>query len=178
MSITAALADRRQLPGHPGEDFRDVAHFGAVAFTLQSPGDVQQAAKVAGKHRLGSGGDDVANLVGHHADRDVGVLHAESAAESAADFSIRHLGDIGTDRPQQPSRLLLDAELAQAGATVVIGDRAGDMPRLQAFDTHDIGEEADQFESSFRKSVGARAQVGVVVEQVRQVMLQHASARA
>src|ERR1700693_679644 len=96
--LLAALANRRQLPGHPGEHFRNVAYFGAVAFTLQAPADVQQAAEVAGKHRLGSGGDDVANLVGHHADGDVGVLHAESAAESAADFGIRHLGDIGSDR--------------------------------------------------------------------------------
>ena len=85
---------------------------------------------------------------------------------------------LAADRPQQSSRLFLDAELAQAGATVVIGDRAADIPRLQAFDAHDIGEEADQLESSFGERVGARAQIGVVIEQVRQVMLQHAAARA
>ena len=77
--------------------------------------------------------------------------------KSAADFRIRHFGNIGSDRPEQPSRLFFDAELAQAGATVVIGDRAGDIPRLQAFDTDDISEEADQLKSSFCKSVRARA---------------------
>jgi hypothetical protein len=42
--LLAAFANRRQLSGHPGKHFRDVPYFGAVAFALQSPADIQQAA--------------------------------------------------------------------------------------------------------------------------------------
>ena len=42
----------------------------------------------------------------------------------------------------------------------------------------DVGEEADQLVGFGRQGVGAGAQVGVIVERVRQVVLQHAAARA
>jgi hypothetical protein len=50
------------------------------------------------------------------------------------------------------------------------------MPCRQTLDTHDIHQEADQLERLFGQRIGAGAQVGIIVEQVWQVVPQHAAA--
>ena len=50
------------------------------------------------------------------------------------------------------------------------------MPGLQTLDTHDICQETHQFECSLCECIGTRSQIGIVIEQVRQVMLHHAAA--
>ena len=47
------------------------------------------------------------------------------------------------------------------------------MPSMQARDTHDICQETHEFECTLCECIGTRPQIGVVIEQVRQVMLQH-----
>ena len=125
-----------------------------------------------------AGRDDVARLVAGHAHRDLRVFHAERAAEAAADLGLGHFGHRRPGGGQQPARLVLDAEFAQACATVVIGHRAAGPAAGAAVLLHHVGKEAHQFERSRRQRVGPRAQVRVVVEQMRQVLLQHPRAGA
>ena len=129
------------------------------------------------KHRIRASSHDIARLVRHHAHRDLGILHAERAAEPAAHLRVSHLRDGGADRLQQLPRLLLDPKFAQPRATVVIGDGAARVPRGQPFDAHDVGQEADQLVSPRSHRIGARPQIWIVIEQMRQVVLQHAAAR-
>ena len=77
---------------------------------------------------------------------DVGILDAERAAEAAAhvgvlQFRQRQAGD----RLEQAARLLAHAQLAQARAGIVIGDRAGE-GGVDPVDAAHIDEEADEFE--------------------------------
>ena len=51
------------------------------------------------------------------------------------------------------------------------------MPGRQTLDTHDIGQETDQLECPRGECIGTRPQIGIIIEQMRQVMLQHAAAR-
>ena len=92
-----------------------MAGLGGVPLALEPAGDVQQAAEIAGQHGRGPGRGDVGGLVGDHAHGDVGVFHAERAAEAAADLGVGHFGDGGTDGGEQAAGLVLDAQLAQAG---------------------------------------------------------------
>ena len=78
---------------------------------------------------------------------------------------------------QQPARLLLDAELAQPRAGIVVGD-AGREARVDRRDAANVDEEADQLERARRK-VARRGAVGrSFIEQQGIVLLQHAGAGA
>ena len=57
----------------------------------------------------------------------------------------------------------------------MIGDGAAGIPPRQAFNAHDVHKETDQFERPGGQRIGPRAQVGIVIEQMRQVVLQHAA---
>ena len=58
--------------------------------------------------------------------RDLAVFDREGSAEAAAGLALGHFGEPDAGHPgQQRARLLLDAHLAQSGAAVMIGDRAG-----------------------------------------------------
>ena len=50
------------------------------------------------------------------------------------------------------------------------------MPCLQTLDAHDVRQETHQFECSLCECIGTRSQIWIVIEQVWQVMLQHAAA--
>ena len=58
------------------------------------PGHVHQAAHVAGEQGVRPGGDDVVRFLAHDLDRDLRIFDAESAAEAAADFGARQLGQL------------------------------------------------------------------------------------
>ena len=76
-----------------------------------------------------SGADaiDVGRLCRDHGVGDVGELHREQPAEAAASFGAGHLDQLqALHGGEQAARLLLDLELAQARAAVVIGDAAGE----------------------------------------------------
>ncbi len=60
----------------------------------------------------------------------------------------------------------------------MIGDRPAGMLCPQAFDSHHIGKKTDELECPFRERISTRPQVGIVVEQVWQVVFQHTPARA
>ena len=89
---------------------------------FQFAGHIQQAAEIAGKQQVGLRRSDVVDLLLHHGVRDVGILDRERATEAAADLAVFHLDERqALDRREQRPRLVLDAEFAQARATVVIG---------------------------------------------------------
>ena len=128
--------------------------------------------------QIGAGRLDVGDLVAHHLGRDLRILDAEGAAEAAADLGIRQLVELQPAHArEQPARLLLDAELAQARAGIVVGG-ARRQARLDRLDAAHVGEEADQLEGA-RGQVAGRGAVGRrFVEQRRIVLLQHAGAGA
>ena len=106
------------------------------------------------------------------------ILDAEGAAEAAADLRSRQLGQPqALDRRQQLARLLLDAELAQAGAGVVIGDGAVEARRHAGNAAH-VREERDQLVGPRRQRLGALLHRGVIGEQRRVVLADHAGAGA
>src|SRR5690242_8494078 len=69
-----SLSDRGQLPPDIGQHLGNMAHLGRVPFTLQSPGDVEQASKVTRHNCLCPRRNDVAHLVRHHAHGDLWIL--------------------------------------------------------------------------------------------------------
>jgi hypothetical protein len=92
---------------------------------LQLARHVHQAAEIASEQRVGAGGGDIASILADHRVRDRRILHAEGAAEAAADFPRLHFAEgEPVDTFEQLARLFLDAELAQARAGIVIGDAA------------------------------------------------------
>ena len=88
---------------------------------------------------------------------DVGIFDAERAAEAAADVGVRQLAQVKPrDRFQQLARLPLDAELAQPGAGIVIGDAFRRDARRDRCDAEHVGQEAHQLVGLLGKRVGAR----------------------
>jgi hypothetical protein len=62
--------------------------------------------KIAGEQHVGAGCVDVADFLGDDGIGNVGILHAEGAAETAADIRIRHLPDFDAlDIAKQLARL-------------------------------------------------------------------------
>ena len=123
-SLSAFFCARRSaaLAGHAGEHLGDMADADRRPCALELAGHVEQAAEIAGEQRVGAGRRDIRGLVAHHLVGDLRILDAERAAEAAAHFGARQLGELRpVDRAQEKARLLLDAELAQARAGIVIG---------------------------------------------------------
>src|SRR5262245_50643297 len=87
--------------------------------------DVQQAAEISRQHCLGAGRGDICFLRAAPLVADVGVLDAQGAPEAAAYLRTGEFRQAEpADRREQPARLVLDPELAQPRAPVVIGDPA------------------------------------------------------
>ena len=84
---------------------------------MQAPGDIHQAAEIAGQQGIGAGGNDIVDLGVDHAPGNIRVLDAKQAAETATGFAFRGFGqghslDLGEQRPG----LFLDPHLAQGRA--------------------------------------------------------------
>ena len=80
-------------------------------------------------------------------------------------------------RAEQLARLLLDAELAQARAGIVIGDDAV-VARRDLGDAQHVDQERHQLVAAAGQVLGPRLHRRIVVEQAGIVMAQHAAARA
>ena len=110
----AGRTDRWHLVGDAGQYLGDMASLDAAADAGQLAGDVQQAAEIAGEHRIGTGRDDLGGLVADHFVRDFRVFDAERAAKAAAHFGIGQLSEAEPiNRGEELPRLRLDPELAQ-----------------------------------------------------------------
>ncbi len=70
----------------------------------QLAGHVEEAAEIAGEHRIGAGRGDVGGLVGHHLVGDFRIFDAERAAEAAADLGARQLLEASARRPRRSRR--------------------------------------------------------------------------
>jgi hypothetical protein len=85
--------------------------------------DVHQARVVGRGADLGAGVEHVAQLVGEHRHRRVGVLDRERPAEPAALLGLLDLDEVDAlDRAQQPQRAVADLKQPQRMAGRVVGD--------------------------------------------------------
>ena len=87
----SGLSPIARVVAHVGQHLGDVAHLHRAALALQLARHVHQAAEIAGQQRVGAGRGDVAGLLADHGVGDLGILHAERAAEAAAHFWRLHL---------------------------------------------------------------------------------------
>ena len=149
-----------------------------AALALQLARHVEQAAEVAREQHVGAGGGDRGGLLLDDRVGDVGIFHAERAAEPAADVGVRELPDLqSVDRAQQLPRLLADLQFAQAGTGVVVGDAAVER-RFDAGHAAHVDEEADQLVRLGGKGIRPGCPRRVVAEQGGVVRVQHPGARA
>ena len=102
-----------------------MANLDPAAFARQPSGDIHQTAEIAGEQDrraafLGSFGLFIDDRGG-----DFAILYGERASEAAAARVIVHFDKIEpAHRAQKFARLRSDAQFAQAGASVMIGDAA------------------------------------------------------
>ncbi len=107
------LADRR-LVAHARAHFRDLAHAHRTSLARKFPRHVHKAAEIARKQRRCTACRDVRGLLLYDFVRNVRILHAECAAEAAADVRVLHLDQRKTIDPgKQFARLGGNAEFAQ-----------------------------------------------------------------
>ena len=140
---------------------------------------MKQASEVAADHRVRAGGLDGVDLLVGHGFRDRGVLDAERAAEAAADVGPLHLAQLGpARRGEERTGLFADAELAQPGTGIVIGDaarwRAGG---FRAPPRHP-GKEIDQLVCPAGERGGLAGPFGIVGEEVGKMADEHRAARS
>ena len=81
----------RQIPPMPASTSATWRTRIGAAFALQLARHVHQAAEVAGQQRVGAGAGDIGRFLANHGIRYFRVLHAEGAAEAAADLGRLHL---------------------------------------------------------------------------------------
>ena len=130
------------------------AHPGAEP--VQASADVHQARVVGGGAHLGARVEHVAQLVGEHGGRDVGVLDGERPAEPAA-LAARRAARSARSRapraagaggasptPQQPQRM----------AGRVVGDPVGEVGP-DVLDAHPVDEQLRELEHPRRERPGA-----------------------
>ena len=146
----------------------------AHAFPPCPARDVQQTAQIAGQNRFRARGGDVADLVRHHAPGNVRVFHAERPAEAATDLRFRHLHHRDAQGREQFPGLFPDAQFAQTGAGIVIGEGAGQGGSGRRNKSPYIHEKTDQLERLRRQPVRPCPQVRIVVKQMRKMRPQHA----
>ena len=112
-----------------------------------------------------------------HGIGDVGKLHREQPAETAAGLGARHLDQLQSRHGgEQAARLLLDLQLAQARAAVMVGHAAREAARHRRHAAH-VDEERDELVHAFGE--GACAPLGFIVagHEARIVQLEHRRAR-
>ena len=168
----------RRLAHLAGEHLGDMAAGDWRALPRQLAGNVHQAAELAGQHQLRLRRFDVRRLCRHHGVGDVGELHREQPAEAAASFGAGHLDQLQARHGgEQAARLLLDLQLAQARAAVVIGDAAGEGARHRDMPRTSTRNET----SSCTRSANARARRSAPSSPAMRrgiVQLEHRRARA
>src|SRR5690554_748895 len=92
-------------------------------FALELPSHVQQAPEITREQQIGVGRCHIGRLLFDHSVGDVRILHSERAAEPATNLGISHFGELETSYGgEKPPRLVLDPELAETRAAVVIGN--------------------------------------------------------
>ncbi len=110
--------------------------------------------------------------------RDRRILDAEGAAETAAHVvALERLEGESGHLVEQGARLVMDAELAQAGATVVVGE-AGVELHIGGRKVHHVHQEAHEFVSAFAEPAGAFCPGGIVRQGLGVVRPRHADAGA
>ncbi len=153
-----------------------MARLDANAEPRQLSGDVEEAPEIAGEQCFGAGRGDLGRLVRHHLVGNLGVFDAERAAEAAAHFRTRQLGEAQPlDRGEQRARLRLDPELAQPGTAVMIG-RAALPARRHPGHAADIDEERDQLMGPRCQLLGHCPHRRLVGEQLGIMHMHHAGA--
>ena len=147
------------------------------ALALKLAGHVHEAPEIAREHRVGAGRRGCRrSFRATIAFESSPYLVANSAAEAAADLRVGQFDQLQPlDAREQPPRLRLDAELAQARAGIVIGDRSV-IARRDLLDAHDVDQEADQFVRLCGETLGLRREVRLAGEQFGIMLDQHAAA--
>lgn len=155
-----------------------MTHLDIGAHARELAGHVEQAAKITGKQGSGPRVFDIRAFFRNDLIRDRAVFHGECAAEAAADFRVFHFHKFKPlDRAQQTARLVLDAQLAQARAAIVIG-AASRVARLDLQHAQNIGEEGDQFEGLARELFRPHREARIVGEQFGIMFGDHPAAGA
>src|SRR5581483_8294070 len=95
------LRRARHSSERPPEQLGHVDGLGALARPPAPAGEVEEAARVAGRYVLGAGGGGLGQLVVGHRRRDLAVLGGERAAEAAALLGLGHLQNRGSRRLQE-----------------------------------------------------------------------------
>src|SRR5581483_2279364 len=135
------------LVGHPGENLGDVARLDGRAAACKAARDLHQAAEIAGEHASGPALFDGAQLLLEDRTGDVGIFDREGPAEAAAHLAVGKLDELKPlDAREQPARRRGDAEFAQGGAGIVIGDGALEA-RIDLADAKHIDDKARQLEA-------------------------------
>ena len=155
-----------------------MAGLNSVTFAGQTTGHVQEAAEISSQQSVRAGGGDIGHFIADHAGRNFRIFNAERAAEAAAHIGVRQLLQLQTpDARQQPARLFLHTELAQAGTGIMIGDTAVKL-RRHRLHAQLIGEKRHQLERFGGERLGARTPGGIVREECGIMMFDHAGAGA
>src|SRR6516162_8376409 len=166
-------ADRWGFFGHASEHLGDMADLNPPAMAMELARDVQQATEVPGQDRRGAGLDDFGLFVADHLVRNVRIFDAKRAAKAAAclgsgQFLERQPGD----RAKQPARLVLNPELAQSGAGVMIGDLTvpvgGNRPHPA-----DVDEKRDELPAACGETLGPRQNRRIIGEKLRVMNAEH-----
>ncbi len=145
---------------------------------MQTPFDVEHAAKIAEHDGFGAARLDVLALAIGDRRRHLAELDRERAAESAALLAIGHLLQLyARQRAQQASRLHFHAELTQPGAAVVVGEPTGEVA-VGALQFQHIDQERREFVSALRQPLDAREHRRLVAKQLGVMRPDHPRARA
>jgi hypothetical protein len=143
----------------------------------QLPGDIQEAAEFPREHQLRTRCFAVFGFGRDHGIGDVRKLHREQAAETATRLSAWHLDQLHSRHAgKQPAGLLLDLQLAQTGATVMVGHAALEAARHRRHTAH-IDQERHELMHAFGKCAGTPLGFVVAGHEARIVQLEHCRAR-
>ena len=118
------------------------------------------------------------DLGARHGAGDLRKFDGERAAEAAAFLRDVHFSEReALNFREQFSRARLDVQLAECVAAIVIGDDAVES-RADIFDAGDFEKESRKFPDSRLKAMGLGEERGMVLEDVREVVRNHACAGA
>lgn len=149
---------------HAGQHLGRMEGAHARALALELAGHVHQATEVATEQQARAAAVDRAGLLADDRVRDRRVLDAEGAAETAAHIvTLERLQREPGHLAQQGARLVMDTELAQAGATVVVGEAGGRASRRRA-QSASRRPEAHEFVGAFAEPARAFGPGGIVCQ--------------
>src|SRR5215207_3098107 len=174
---SALLADSRPL-AKSGQNFDRVKGAYPRASPAELARHVHQAAEIAAEQDLGPGLLDGGGLLLDHSIGNGRVFDAEGTAEAAADVVALEFTHLEPDHlAQKGAGLGMDAEFAQARATVVIGARCGERAPFRDV-TDDIDEEAENLVSLRPQRLGPLPPGLIAGERLQEMGLDHAGAGA